>query len=340
MLELKQTEPNEEVNNVEYKVGVVGISGFGGGEALRLIANHPFFRLVYASGDTTSGRSLSEIYPGINLSEYDLVIEKFCAENLPELDILFVSLPTGTSSAKLKNLSKKIKIVDIGGDHRYSEGWTYGLADIWPEAIKNKSRIANPGCFPTASIIALAPLLNSRFIQSENIIIDAKTGLSGAGRGSINSGFSYAATNENLTYYGLSKHTHIPEIKESIERLSGNRSEGLVLIPHLVPMTRGIAITAYCRGNATSYDCIKCAKNYYSSNEFVRVMDSPLQTKWASGSNLAFVNYVSDPKENLIIAMCVIDNLGKGAAGTAIQNANLMCGLEATTGLLSVPMWP
>jgi N-acetyl-gamma-glutamyl-phosphate reductase len=321
------------------RVGIVGIRGFGGGEALRLIAGHPAFELVYAAGDSSAGNRLVEHFPGIPTKLADLLIEKWDPDRLPQLDVLFASLPTGASAEALARVSSEVKVVDIGGDHRYVDGWTYGLADICPDQIKGNSRIANPGCFPAATLTALAPLLAGGLIEPANIVIDVKTGISGAGRGG-DSKFGYAETNENLIPYGLLKHVHMPEIIATIEKLSGGSAHGLVFTPHLVPMTRGILATVYCRGNATTEQCLAAARRFYDGRAFVRVTDQPPQTKWATGSNLAFVSYAADPERNLVIAMGVVDNLGKGAAGQAVQNANLICGLPETAGLDGAPMWP
>jgi N-acetyl-gamma-glutamyl-phosphate reductase len=233
-----------------------------------------------------------------------------------------------------------VKIVDIGGDHRYADGWTYGLADVWPDEIKGKSRIANPGCFPAATLTALAPLLANKLIEPANIVIDAKTGVSGAGRGGGDSKFSYAEINEDVAAYGLLKHVHMPEMSKTIAKISGGDARGLVFTPHLIPMTRGILATIYARGSATTEQCLSAAREFYKDRPFVRVTDKPVHTKWATGSNLAFVSYACDPERNLVIAMGAVDNLGKGAAGQAVQNANLICGLPETAGLEGGGLWP
>lgn len=324
---------------MSIRVGIVGISGFGGGEAMRLIANHPSFELVYAAGDSSAGSRLQDRFPGVPAKLAELVIERWDPATLPPLDVLFASLPTGASADALARVPRDVKIVDIGGDHRYVEGWAYGLADVWPGQIAGQTRVANPGCFPAATLTALAPLLADKLIETGNIVIDVKTGISGAGRGG-DSKFGYAESNENLIPYGLLKHVHMPEIAETIERLSGGSAAGLVFTPHLVPMTRGILATIYCRGGATTAQCLEAARRFYAGRSFVRVTDKPPQTKWATGSNLAFVSYAADPERNLVIAMGVVDNLGKGAAGQAVQNANLICGLPESAGLESPPVWP
>ncbi len=325
---------------MSIRVGIVGISGFGGGEALRVVATHPSFELVYAAGDGSAGSRLVDRFPGVSPKLSGLVIEKWDPAALPKLDVLFASLPTGASADALARVSKDVKIVDIGGDHRYVEGWAYGLADVWPAEIAGKTRIANPGCFPVAALTALAPLLAGKLIEPGNIVIDAKTGISGAGRGGGDSTFGYAESNENLVPYGLLKHTHMPEMAKTIERLSGGSAAGMVFTPHLVPMTRGILATIYCRGRATTEQCLEAGRRFYDRRAFVRVTDKPPQTKWATGSNLAFVSYAADPERNLVIAMGVVDNLGKGAAGQAVQNANLICGLPEAAGLDGAPVWP
>ena len=324
---------------MSIRVGIVGISGFGGGEALRLIASHPSFELVYAAGESSAGSRLVDRFPGVPAKLAELVIEKWDPATLPKLDLLFASLPTGASAEALARVPRDVKIVDIGGDHRYVDGWAYGLADVWPDEIAGQGRVANPGCFPAATLTALAPLLADRLVEPGNIVIDVKSGISGAGRGG-DSKFGYAESNENLVPYGLLRHTHMPEIATTIERLSGGSAAGLVFTPHLVPMTRGILATIYCRGRATTDQCLDAARRFYARRSFVRVTDRPPQTKWGTGSNLAFVSYAADPERNLVIALGVVANLGKGAASQAVQNANLICGLPETAGLDGAPVWP
>lgn len=321
------------------RVGIVGISGYGGGEALRLVANHPHFKLVYAAGESSAGSKLGSRFPMLGPDLANLMIEKFEPASLPDLDLLIASLPTGGSREPLAAVAAKTKIVDIGGDHRYVDGWVYGLADVWPEQIRQARRVANPGCYPAATLTALAPLLANQLISPESIIVDAKSGVSGAGRGAGDAKFGYAEVNEDLTAYGLLKHTHMPEIAATIRTLAGSE-RGLVFTPHLIPMTRGILATIYARGTASTETCLAAARTFYSGRSFVRVVDTPPHTKWASGSNFVFINYACDPARNLVMAISAIDNLGKGAAGQAIQNANLMFGLDETAGLTGLSVWP
>jgi len=322
---------------MSIRVGIVGVSGYGGGEALRLIASHPTFQLAYVAGESSAGQKLIERFPGIG-KVGELMIEKWDRATLPDLDVLFASLPTGESKEALARVSPKTKIVDIGGDHRFVEGWIYGLADVWPDKIRNQTRIANPGCYPAASLAALAPLAANKLIETSTIIIDAKTGVSGAGRGG-GSTFGYAEVNEDVSAYGLLKHAHVPEMSKAISQIAGSAAQ-IAFTPHLIPMTRGILATCYARGNATTEQCLSVAREFYKGRPFVRVTEKSPHTKWAAGSNLVFVSYAADPERNLIIALGAIDNLGKGAAGQAVQNANLMTGLSETAGLEGAPLWP
>lgn len=322
---------------MSIRVGIVGVSGYGGGEALRLCASHPTFAVVYVAGESSAGSRLADKFPGIGKLS-DLVIQKWDTAKLPDLDVLFASLPTGESKDALARVPARTKTIDIGGDHRFVDGWTYGLADVWPEKIKNQTRIANPGCYPAASLAALAPLAASKLIDPTSIIIDAKTGISGAGRGG-GSTFGYAEVNEDVSAYGLLNHTHVPEMTKALTQLA-NASATLTFTPHLIPMTRGILATCYARGKATTEQCLSLAREFYKNRPFVRVTDKPPHSKWATGSNLVFVSYAADPARNLIIALGAIDNLGKGAAGQAVQNANLITGQPETAGLEGTPLWP
>ncbi|HET6252045.1 MAG TPA: N-acetyl-gamma-glutamyl-phosphate reductase [Tepidisphaeraceae bacterium] len=321
-----------------FRVGIVGISGYGGGEALRLCASHPNFKVVYAAGESSAGQKLVERFPGVPGELMDLAIQKWDPAALPELDVLFASLPSGESKEALAKVPAKTRIVDIGGDHRFAQGWTYGLADVWPEKIGGQTRVANPGCYPAASLTALAPLVAAKLIDPTGIIIDAKSGVSGAGRGGGGT-FGYAEVNEDISAYGLLKHAHEPEMTKALSHLSGSTAS-LTFTPHLVPMTRGILSTCYGRGKTTTEACTEAARAFYKDRPFVRVLDKPPHSKWATGSNLVYVSYAADANRAIVIALGAIDNLGKGAAGQAVQNANLMLGLDEAAGLGGAPLWP
>ena len=320
-----------------FRVGIVGVSGYGGGEALRLCAAHPNFDLVYVAGEGSAGQALGDRFPGIG-DLASLIIQKWDPHGIGEIDLLFASLPSGESREALAKVRPQTRIVDIGGDHRYADGWTYGLADVWPDPIRAATRVANPGCYPSASLVPLAPLLAGKLIDPAGIIIDAKSGVSGAGRGG-GSTFGYAEVNEDVSAYGLLKHAHLPEIARTLSKLAATDVLP-TFTPHLIPMTRGILATCYVRGSVTTEQCLATARKYYEGRPFVRVIDKPPHTKWATGSNLVYVSYAADPIRGVVIALGAIDNLGKGAAGQAVQNANLMLGLPESAGLSGIPLWP
>ncbi len=323
---------------MSIRVGIVGVSGYGGGEALRLCASHPGFEVVYVAGESSAGSPLVEKFPGIGMLG-ELKIEKWDPTALPKLDVLFASLPSGQSSEALARVPKETKIVDIGGDHRYAAGWTYGLADVWPDKIKGQTRIANPGCYPSAALTAISPLIAAGIVKTGlPIIIDAKSGVSGAGRGG-GATFGFADVNEDVAAYALHKHAHVPEMTATLNMLGNANDARITFTPHLIPMTRGILATCYLTGDATTEQCLAAARDFYKDRPFVRVVDKPPHTKWALGSNLVFVSYAA-AAGGPIIALGAIDNLGKGAAGQAIQNANLITGQPVTAGLQGAPLWP
>ena len=322
------------------RIGVVGVSGYGGGEILRLCALHPAVQVVYAAGETSAGQRLGSRYPGLGGALADLTIQAFDPRNLPDLDLLFLSLPTGDSEKAVKDMPEDLKVIDVGGDHRFVDGWTYGLTEVTgPAAIADTNRVANPGCFPAAALLALAPLVSKQLIQPTNIVVDAKTGISGAGRGG-GSTFGFAEVNEDVVAYSLFKHPHTPEIREAVSRMAGGAPASVVFSPHLVPMTRGILATCYTRGRLSTQEALRAAREFYAEAAFVRVSESAPHSKWSQGTNLAFVSYASDPESETVIALGALDNLGKGAAGQAVQNMNLMLGCPEQLGLEMVPMLP
>jgi N-acetyl-gamma-glutamyl-phosphate reductase len=327
------------------RVGIVGVSGYGGGELLRLIASHPGFELAYVAGESSAGQALAQRFPWLTgRREGGLVIQPFEPERV-DVELLFVSLPTGKSREPLARVPKQVKIVDVGGDHRFVEGWTYGLTELPGQRpqIARSSRIANPGCYPAAALLALAPLVQARLIETEGIVIDAKSGVTGAGRGGA-SAFGYAETNEDLFAYGLGSHPHVPEIEAALSSI-GSAKATVAFTPHLVPMSRGLLATSYARPRqgATAELLREAAEASYRDEPFIRVVPQTgagPHTGWATGSNYAFLSYAMNSRTGLVIALGAIDNLGKGAAGQALQNANLMMGEEEFAGLSSLPVWP
>ncbi|MFO1196501.1 MAG: N-acetyl-gamma-glutamyl-phosphate reductase [Burkholderiaceae bacterium] len=328
------------------KIGIVGVSGFGGGELLRLVAGHPAFELAWAGADSTAGQALGARFPSLaGRREASIVIERFDPATLPPLDLLFASLPTGASRELLAHVPASVRVVDVGGDHRFVDGWTYGLTELPGQraAIARTTRLANPGCFPAAALLALAPLVAAGLVDTETLIVDAKSGVSGTGRGG-GSDFGYVETNEDVFAYGLESHPHVPEMERALEQVGGGRAR-IAFTPHLVPMSRGILATCYARprGALDAARLVDAARAAYDGEPFVKVVPvekgRSAHTHWATGSNLAFVSYAVNPRTGLAVATAAIDNLGKGAAAQALQNANLMTGQPETAGLEGLPTW-
>jgi N-acetyl-gamma-glutamyl-phosphate reductase len=328
------------------KIGIVGVSGYGGSELLRLCAGHPSFEIAYVGGETTAGQSLAQRFPALaDHPAGKLTIQPFVPERVG-VDLLFVSLPTGKSREPLAKVPRETRIVDVGGDHRFVEGWTYGLTELpgQRERIRGASRLANPGCYPAAALLALAPLVKEGLIEAEGIVIDAKSGVTGTGRGGA-SDFGYAETNEDVFAYGLEAHPHVPEMEEALSRITG-RKASIAFTPHLVPMTRGILATCYARprGAASADRLRQAARACYRDEPFVKIVEPTngrsAHTGWATGSNLAFLSYAINAQTGLVVAIGAIDNLGKGASAQAVQNANLMTGQPETAGLTGLPLWP
>ena len=326
------------------RIGIVGVSGYGGSELLRLCIGHPGFKLVYAAADKTAGQSLAQRFPAlIGRPEGALVIQRFVPEKVAELDLLFASLPTGLSRDLIARLPPSVKVVDVGGDHRFVEGWTYGLTELPGQraAIAKAKRLANPGCYPAAAVLALAPLVKAGLIETENIVINAISGITGTGRGG-GSDYGYVETNEDVFAYGLESHPHVPEMEKALEQVAGRKST-VAFTAHLAPMSRGILATCYARprGALQAARLQEAALACFEGEPFVKVVPaeggrSP-HTGWARGSNLAFLSYAVNPRTGLVIALGAIDNLGKGAAAQAVQNANLMTGQPEIAGLGGLP---
>jgi N-acetyl-gamma-glutamyl-phosphate reductase len=329
------------------RIGIVGVSGYGGGELLRLIAGHPAFKLAYAAGEVSAGQALAQRFPWLaGRDEGALVIQPFEPEKLPAIDLLFVSLPTGKSRDPLARMSKAVKIIDVGGDHRFVEAWTYGLTELPGQRaqIARSARVANPGCYAAAAILALAPLLKERLVEPQGIVIDAKSGVTGAARGGAST-LGYAETNEDLFAYGLASHPHVSEIEAALSQLGGGAAH-VAFTPHVVPMSRGLLATCYARprDGAVVERIYEAATALYANESFIRLpkigSGAGPHTGWATGSNFAFLSYAVNAQTGLVLGLAAIDNLGKGAAGQALQNANLMMGQPEMAGLSALPLRP
>lgn len=339
------------------KVGILGATGYTGQELLRLLNNHPEVRIVHLGSSSSAGKDISEIYPHWNGSGYVLK-----DEDVPEADVLFVALPHGIAAARAEALlSRGIKIIDLGADFRlinhleYEEWYktkhanpqilkeaVYGLPELYRNDITGKALIANPGCYPTASLLALVPLLKAGVLNKDSIIIDAKSGVSGAGRG-ISTAVHYSEVNENFKAYAVGEHRHTPEIEQQLSIAA----QGKVLInftPHLVPMTRGILVTVYAQVKEGVREEVlrDCWSEAYEQEPFIHVLPGGTwpQTKYAYGSNHAFLQLKYDRRTGRVILVSVIDNLVKGASGQAVQNMNILFGLPETMGLETRGLWP
>lgn len=343
------------------RVGIIGATGYVGQQLVGLLARHPECTISFVSSNSYEDVSFSDIY-----GQYKDIFNMKCigtskvGENLLGLDLVFIALPHGLSSETVKLCNEmNIKVIDIGADFRLKdietyENWyqvehgakelnqkaVYGLPEIHRKEIREASIIANPGCFPTASILGLMPLMKTSLVDKSTIIIDAKTGVSGAGR-SAKVDNLYAEVNESLKAYGVASHRHTPEIEQELSYVSGEDIM-LTFTPHLVPMNRGILATSYINllEEVSEEEIYEIYKAEYKDETFVRVIKELPQTKWVSGTNLCDIAIRVDQRTNRVIVISAIDNMMKGAASQGIQNMNIMYGLDEGTGIEMLPMLP
>ncbi|MGE8203942.1 N-acetyl-gamma-glutamyl-phosphate reductase [Heyndrickxia sp. NPDC080065] len=343
-------------------IGIVGANGYGGVELLRLLQHHPFVKIKKIVSHSTQGNSITHIYPHLN-NVYDMNLE---AMNVPEIasnvDLLFFATPSGVSKEVIPQfLEQGITCIDLSGDFRlknkgeyekwykqthgttaYLQSAVYGLSEVFREKIPEAKLISNPGCYPTAALLGLIPVLKAKMIDPNSIIIDGKSGVSGAGR-NLSLGNAYAEINENVKAYKLAEHQHTPEIEQVINEISGENTN-ISFTTHLVPMTRGIMCTTYCQltEKVTTEKLIDLYKSTYEQDYFIRIRPKGVwpATKEVYGSNFCDIGLVVDERTNRLIIVSVIDNLVKGAAGQAIQNMNLINGWDEKTSLQTVPIYP
>jgi N-acetyl-gamma-glutamyl-phosphate reductase len=339
-------------------VAVLGASGYAGAEALRLLLAHPDLEVTVATADTQAGLSVASLYPNL-LAYGGLAFRHYddCAEDVAACRLVLCGLPHGEAMALLPALTNDI-VVDIGGDFRldnadtYQEwygvphsaagelaGWTYGLTELFREKIVASKRIANPGCYPTASVLAVAPLVQTGLVEG-TIVVDAMSGTSGGGR-APKPNLHFAHVDEDVRAYKLAQHQHTPEMEHAL-RLFCNADVTVSFTAHLVPATRGIhaTVTAPLAFGVTEDQVREALDSTYAHEPFVHVVDEPPGTKDVRGSNLALVHAKADGRAGRVIVTCVIDNLVKGAAGQAIQNANLALGLDEAAGLPIAGVYP
>ena len=342
------------------KVGIIGATGYAGSELVRLITQHPKAELVTMTSQSYAGQEYKEVYS--NYSHLDYVCEEEHIEEMAEkCDVIFLALPHGVASKKINaDILSKTKIIDLGADFRiqdvdvYEKLYTthyskdilpeavYGLCEINRDKIKGKRIVANPGCYTSCSILSLYPLVKEGMIDLSSIIIDAKSGATGAGRG-LSLGNHYCELNESVKAYKVASHRHTPEIEEQLSIAAG---QDIVLnfTPHLIPMDRGILATCYATLNKKyTYDDIRKAyEKHYGNEHFIRLTKEGVfpETKWVKGSNFVDIGFTVDERTNRVIVIGALDNLFKGAAGQAVQNMNIIMGIEETTGIDYVPIFP
>ena len=344
------------------KAGIIGATGYAGGELVRLLLNHKEAEIAWYGSRSYVDQRYSSVYQNM----FQIVDAKCLDDNMEQLakevDVIFTATPQGLCASLVnEEILSKVKIIDLSADFRIKdvktyEKWygiehkspqfieeaVYGLCEVNREDIKGARLIANPGCYTTCSILTAYPLAKEGLIDMDTLIIDAKSGTSGAGRGAKVPNL-YCEVNENMKAYGVATHRHTPEIEEQLGYASG-KEVVINFTPHLVPMNRGILATEYAKlTKDVTWEEVKAVYDkYYANEKFVRVLEKDVypETKWVEGSNYVDIGFKIDPRTNRIIMMGAIDNLVKGAAGQAVQNMNLMFGLPETEGLELVPMFP
>lgn len=342
------------------RVGVLGASGYTGSEIVRLLATHPHFKITLMTADRKAGQSLGSVFPHLITQDLpDMVAIKDA--DFSKVDAVFCCLPHGTTQEIVASLPTTLKVVDLSADFRlrdtsqYEEWYNqphraqdlqkeaiYGLTEILRDNIRNARVVANPGCYPTSVQLPLIPLLEAGLIQTRNIIIDAKSGVSGAGRGAKEANL-YTEIAEGINSYGVTRHRHVPEIEQGL--CDASKSKVTVsFTPHLMPMSRGMQSTIYVEmtSGVKIEDLYQHLCSRYEDEEFVILLQKKAipHTRNVRGSNYCFMNVFEDRIPGRAIIISVIDNLVKGASGQALQNLNLMMGYPENLGLLHQPLFP
>ena len=344
------------------KAGIIGSTGYAGGELARLLLQRDDIEIKWYGSRSYIDQKYASIYRNMFRIVDDACMDDNMKELADQVDVVFTATPQGLCASLVdEDVLSKVKVIDLSADFRIKdvsvyEKWyklthasprfigeaVYGLPEINREKVKRARLIANPGCFPTCSFLSTYPLVKEGLIDPNTIIIDAKSGTSGAGRGSKVDSL-YCEVNENIKAYGVASHRHTTEIEEQLSCAAG-KPVTISFTPHLVPMNRGILVTAYASlTKKVSYEEVKAVYDkYYRDEYFVRVLEKDVvpQTRWVEGSNFADVNFKIDTRTNRVVMMGAIDNMVKGAAGQAIQNMNLMFGLPENTGLKQIPIFP
>ncbi len=344
----------------EFNVAILGASGYTGGELIRILVNHPNVKISYITAEKHAGKKVSEVFPHLK-GILDLKLEKLDPKKVPDdIDIVFAALPHGASAEVIHEIYKrKIKIIDLGASFRLNEGnyrqWygdhpcsdiledaVYGISELNKEQIAESNLIANPGCYPTASILPLAPLLKENIVDENSIIIDSKSGVSGAGR-SPSLDLHFCEVSEGFKAYKVAEHRHSPEIEQHLSEYS-KKDVNIIFTPHLIPIDRGIFSTIYVKTDKeyTTSELLQKLKDFYKNSHFIRIYDEGQfpNISYIRGSNFCDIGIKSIPEKKSAVIVSVIDNLVKGAAGQAVQNMNIMMDLPETTGLNLNPVYP
>ena len=343
-----------------YRAAVVGGSGYTGAELLRLLAGHPEIDVVHVTADTNAGAAVGALYPSLAAAYPALQYAPFIAADLAGVDVAFVALPHGESQTIAREVAEHAAhIVDLGADFRLPatvyEQWygrahtapelldrfAFGLPELFPEPVARGLHVAAPGCYPTAAALALAPLVAGALVEPTGLVVDAMSGVSGRGRG-LSAASLYAEANENVAAYTLLVHRHTGEMEWAIGEAARTDVQ-LLFTPHLVPMTRGLLATCHARPSRdglSTASLLDTFRAFYADAPFITVLDEPPLTKATLGSNSAHLTVRFDERTGSVLALSALDNLGKGAAGQAVQCANLVLGLPETTGLPAVGMMP
>ena len=338
-------------------IGILGATGYTGAELIRLLHTHRQARITYCSSRQYNGKPISEILDFLKGSaEFDL--EEFDASAIKNrCDVVFSCLPHGVSMGFIARIIDAVKVVDLSADFRLRDvsvyqSWyqehtnpellgkaVYGLCEIHREEIRNARLVANPGCYPTSVLLPLIPLLKAGLIEKDDIIVDSKSGVSGAGRG-LSLKTHICETGESFSAYKVGRsHRHIPEIEQELSRAAGENVT-IEFTPHLIPISRGMLSTIYVNTSANEQDLKACIKDFYQGSAFVRVIDGVPATKDVRGTNRCLMGVAKNKASRRATIISVIDNLTKGASGQAVQNMNLMFGLDETTGLDYIPVFP
>ncbi|EEF40470.1 probable N-acetyl-gamma-glutamyl-phosphate reductase, chloroplastic [Ricinus communis] len=345
----------------QVRVALLGASGYTGAEIIRLLANHPFFGITVMTADRNAGKSIESVFPHL-ITQKDLpVLISTNDAKFSDVDAVFCCLPHGTTQEIIKSLPEGLKVVDLSADFRlrdiseYEEWYgqphrapklqeeaIYGLTEIFREEIKSARLVANPGCYPTSIQLPLVPLIKANLIGYENIIIDAKSGVSGAGRGAKVANL-YTELTEGIMSYGVTRHRHAPEIEQGLSDAASSKVI-VSFTPHLMPMSRGMQSTIYVEmaSEVTIEDLYQQLKVSYEGEEFVKLLEKGVvpRTHDVRGSNYCYMNVFPDRIPGRAIIISVIDNLVKGASGQALQNLNIMMGFPENTGLSCLPLFP